>query len=138
MDVFEIVISNLNTWLVVLGVGVIVWAIRQVLPAKVEDGHVWKTLLRIIPMALGAGLALIPGLRPMEGNMMQSAVIGLIGGSFSQSLYDLLRQLVGTRLKAMMGSRAERLSLMPGPNNQENIGTEKTMPVPRNLDRKGG
>lgn len=138
MDVFEIVISNLNTWLVVLGVGVIVWAIRQVLPARVEDGHVWKTLLRIIPMALGAGLALIPGLRPMENNMMQSAVIGLIGGSFSQSLYDLLRQLVGTRLKALMGSRAERLSVIPNAYGAGNIGTEKTIAVRRYVRRKGG
>jgi hypothetical protein len=138
MDVFEIVISNLNTWLVVLGVGVIVWAIRQVLPAKVESGYIWKTLLRIIPMVLGAGLALIPGLRPMEDNMMQSAVIGLIGGSFSQSLYDLLRQLVGTRLKAMMGSRAERLSVMPGPHNREDIGADDTIAVTRDIRHKGG
>lgn len=137
MDVFESVISNLNTWLVVLGVGVIVWGVRQVLPAAVEETRLWKVLLRVVPMGLGAALALIPGLRPIPENMTQSAVIGLIGGSFSQSAYDLLRELVGDKLKAMMGSRAKRLSMAPPKNPDDSNPQPEVAADPGELSQEG-
>lgn len=118
MDVFEAVVSNLNTWLVVLVVGVVVWAVRQILPAAIEESRLWKVLLRVIPILLGAGVAAIPGLRPVEANIAQSMVIGMIGGSFSQSVYDLLKTLVSERMRKLMGSRAKRKVVVEQPDGE--------------------
>ena len=135
MDVFESVISNLNTWLVMLGVGVIVWGVRQVLPASIEETRIWKVLLRVVPLGLGAALALIPGLRPIPENLTQSAAIGLIGGSFSQSAYDFLRELMGSKMKSMMGSRAKRLSVAPAKNVDSSDPQPETVSDPGELSR---
>ena len=113
MDVIEGILSNLNTWLVMFIVGIIVWVVRQVLPENMEKSRLWKVLLRVVPVLLGAGIALIPGLQPVADNLVQSAAIGMIGGSFAQTAYGLLREIVGDRMKAKLGSRAERLSQTP-------------------------
>lgn len=113
IDVLEDVLKNLNTWLVVLIVGVVMWITRQIMPDKIEATKLWSILLRIIPLVLGIAIALIPGLRPVEGNLAQSGAIGFIGGSFAQSVYGLIRSVVNARMKAMIGSRQERKSLLP-------------------------
>lgn len=101
-------IFSLNTVLVMLGVGVIIWAIRQILPDTIEGTKVWRTILRVAPVGLGAAVALIPGLRPIQDNLAQSAMIGLIGGSFSQTAYDFIREIGGDKIKALLGSRVSR------------------------------
>jgi hypothetical protein len=108
MDVVGTIFDNLNTWLVVLITGVIVWAARQILPYRIERTKLWKKILRVAPILIGAGIAMIPGLRPIEGSLVQSAAVGLIGGSFSQWTYSLARELVGEKMKAAMGSKASR------------------------------
>lgn len=108
MDVVESVLSNLNTWLVMFIVGIIVWVTRQILPDKIENSKLWKILLRVVPVAIGAFVALIPGLQPIADNLPQSAAIGAIGGSFSQTGYGFLREIVSKRLKDKLGSKASR------------------------------
>lgn len=110
MDVIEGILSNLNTWLVMFIVGIVVWVVRQVLPEEMENARLWKVLLRVVPVLLGAGVALIPGLQPMPENLAQSAAIGMIGGSFAQTAYGLLREIVGERMRAKLGSRSKRLN----------------------------
>ena len=108
LDIFEDVLKNLNTWLVVLATGVVVWVIRQVIPDKIEKAKIWKILLRIIPIGIGVGIALIPGLRPIPENLAQSGAIGFIGGSMSQSVYDLFKTLLTSRARAVFASKAGR------------------------------
>jgi apolipoprotein N-acyltransferase len=114
MDVIDGVLSNLNTWLVMFVVGVVIWALRQILPDAIEGTRVWRTILRVLPIVLGAAIALIPGLRPVPENLTQSAAVGLIGGSFATTAYELLREIVGKELKKKLGSRVGRKSEAPG------------------------
>jgi len=107
MDVIEGILSNLNTWLVMFIVGIIVWMVRQILPAKIEKMRIWKVLLQVVPVLIGAGVALIPGLQPMPENLVQSGAIGMIGGSFAQTAYGLLREIVGDRMKAKLGGKVQ-------------------------------
>jgi hypothetical protein len=108
MSVIDVII-NTNTVLILLGVGTAIWAIRQALPDRVENTKLWKVILRILPVAFGMGLAMVPQLRPME-NLAQSAIVGGVAGSLSATTYGLLRELVGDRIKLLMGSRATRKS----------------------------
>ena len=98
---------NTNTILVLLAVGTIIWMLRQVLPDKVENHKAWKIVLRLLPVGLGMGLAMIPQLRPMD-DMVQSAVLGAVAGSLSSTLYGVLRESLGERIKALLGSKASR------------------------------
>ena len=112
MNVIEAVVYNLNTWLVMLGAGVVVWAIRQVF-TKFEGTKVWRLVLRVLPIGLGALIALIPGLRPMPENLAQSSMIGIIGGSFGTTAYELLRELAPEKIRLALGSKARRTSMLP-------------------------
>jgi len=114
MDVVESILSNLNTWLVMFIVGILVSVVREIFPEKMENARLWKVLLRVVPVALGALIALIPGLQPLPESLVQSAAIGMIGGSFAQTAYGFLREIVGERMKAKLGSKAGRLSAPPG------------------------
>jgi hypothetical protein len=100
-------IINTNTILVLLAVGTIIWMIRQILPNHIENHKVWKVVLRLLPVSLGAGIAMIPQLRPMT-DMVQSCVIGGIAGSLSSSLYGVLREALGDKIKMFLGSKASR------------------------------
>jgi len=108
MDVINGVLQNLNTWLVMLAAGVVVWGVRQILPDKIEKAKIWKVLLKVLPLAVGAGLACIPGLRPVPENIVQSAAVGLIGGSFATTAYELLREVVPDKIRGMLGSPSSR------------------------------
>jgi len=108
MDVVDGVLGNLNTWLVMFVVGVLIWALRQILPDAIEGTKVWRTILRVLPIGVGTAIALIPGLRPIPENLTQSAAVGMIGGSFATTAYELLREIVGEKLKAKLGSKARR------------------------------
>jgi hypothetical protein len=107
-DVLASVFENLSTWLVMLSTGVIIWAVRQVIPDAIEENQVWRVILRILPLVIGAGIALIPGLQPITGNLVQSAAVGLIGGSFATKFYELARELFGEKIRAILGSKAKR------------------------------
>lgn len=109
MNVIENIFGNLNTYLVLFLAGLAVWIIRQAMPDHVEGTKVWRIILRILPIILGGLIAIIPGLRPMPENLQQSVAVGLIAGSFATSTYELLREIVGKRLKAALGSRTKRL-----------------------------
>jgi RsiW-degrading membrane proteinase PrsW (M82 family) len=98
---------NLNTMILVLSTGTVLWTVRQILPDKVENAKAWKIILRIAPVFLGVGLALIPQLRPME-NIVQSAFVGGIAGSLSSTLYGFIREALGEKVKALLGSKASR------------------------------
>jgi apolipoprotein N-acyltransferase len=109
LDVISGVLQNLNTWLVMLAAGVFVWILRQVLPMVIENSKLWKIVLKVLPLFAGAGLACLPGLRPISDNMMQSAAIGLIGGSFATTVYELLREVLPGKIREMLGSPSSRL-----------------------------
>jgi drug/metabolite transporter (DMT)-like permease len=109
MDIFN-ALFNTNTAIILVLTGTLVWVIRQIIPKKVEEHKVWKVSLRVLPVLIGGGLALIPGIVPVEGNMAQSVSVGLIAGSFSQSSYDLIRELVSGKIKALMGGKDARNS----------------------------
>jgi hypothetical protein len=112
MNIYDTVICNLNTWLVMLGAGVVVWAIRQVF-TRFEGTKVWRVALRVLPIGLGALIALIPGLRPMPENLAQSSMIGIIGGSFGTTAYELLRELAPENIRLALGSKYRRDSMLP-------------------------
>jgi hypothetical protein len=107
------VLSTANIWLISLAVGVIVWGVRQVLSEGVEDHRVWKILLRVGPMALGALLAVIPDLRPVPDSWVASSLWGLLAGSVSQTAYTTLRSIVPDKIRALLGSKAQRKSRAP-------------------------
>ena len=112
MDVYEAIV-NVNTVLILLAAGAFVWVVRQIVPDNVEKTKVWRTVLRVLPVVAGGGIALIPGLRPME-NVAQSIVVGGIAGSFSSTIYELAREVLGQKIKAVLGSpQARRTSLIP-------------------------
>jgi poly(3-hydroxyalkanoate) synthetase len=106
MNIMDAIV-NQNTVLILLGVGTIIWVIRQILPDKVEKSKGWKVVLRVLPVGLGVGLAMIPQLRPMT-ETAQSAIVGAVAGSLSATTYGLLRELMGNKIKLLMGSRATR------------------------------
>ena len=108
INVIEDVLQNLNTWIVVFSTGLFVWMLRQAIPDAIEQSKVWKILLRLIPMFVGIGIAIIPGLRPVPDNIMQSGAIGFIGGSFSQSAYDLLKSTLSDKMKIALKNKNGR------------------------------
>lgn len=115
-------IVNQNTVLILLGVGTIIWLIRQILPDKIENTKQWKAILRILPVFLGVGLAMIPQLSPMK-ETAQNAIVGLVAGSLSATTYGIIRQTFGDRIKMLMGSKASRnaakASLPPDPLTED-------------------
>lgn len=121
MDVYEAII-NLNTVLIVLGTGVCVWVIRQIIPDHIEGTKFWRVFLRVLPVFIGVVLALIPGIIPMK-ELSQSIIMGAVAGSLSSSTYEILRELVGQRLRERLGSPQERKrirnSVNPGPITPE-------------------
>jgi len=113
MSVYEAIV-NVNTVLILLGTGLIIWIIRQAVPDEIEAKKVWRIILRFLPIAVGAGLALIPGIKPME-NISQSVIIGAVTGSLSSSTYEIVRELMGEKIKVLMGSpqQRKRQSIVP-------------------------
>jgi hypothetical protein len=107
-NVLENILGNLNTWLIVLETGLIMWMIRQVMPDSIENSKIWKIFLRLIPMAIGIILSIIPGLRPFPDNVAQSCGIGFIGGSLSQSVYDFFKSLLSDRMRKIISSKGNR------------------------------
>jgi len=117
MNVIDVIV-NTNTILILLGVGTIIWVIRQVLPDRIENHKVWKVILRVLPICLGSGLAMIPTLSPMK-EVVQNALVGGVAGSFSASAYEIARELFGERVKLLLGSKATRNTISPSNPNDE-------------------
>lgn len=111
-------ILTLNAILVLLAAGALTWVVRQIIPDGIEKTKVWRVVLRILPVALGCGLACIPHLWPM-GTLSQSIVVGGIAGSFSSTLYEVIRESLGVKIKAAMGSPQARKSIVPTPDKPE-------------------
>jgi len=107
-------IFSTNTLLMMLVTGVIIWVVRQIIPDNIESSKTWRTVLRVAPVGIGAAVALIPGLRPISDNLVQSAAIGLVGGSFAQTAYGIVREGAGEKVKALMGSRVGRKKKQEG------------------------
>lgn len=108
MEAVEQILMNQNTWVVCLLTGALLWVLRQLTPPSLEKSVYWKKVLRVIPLFLAAGLAAIPDLRPVPGSWVHSAGVGFIAGSFSQSIYDSLRDFAPKRFRALLGARAKR------------------------------
>lgn len=104
------VFLNTNTVLILLGVGTVIWAVRQVIPVRVEKSRVWKIVLRILPIGLGVAFSMIPALSPMS-DLTQSAVIGGVAGSLSSNTYGMVRELFGGRVKLLLGAKSIRKSM---------------------------
>lgn len=100
-------ILSINTLLIMLGTGVIVWVLRQVLPDRIQKSKVWKTALAILPVGIGAGLAVAPGIGPFSSNV-HNLIIGAVAGSLSSNTYDLVRGMLGDRMRLLLGSKAAR------------------------------
>jgi len=98
---------TLNAILVLLGAGLGVWLVRQIVPDKIEETKVWRVILRVLPVILGGLLALIPGLHPM-GDTAQSVVVGAVVGGLSSNLYEVIREMFGERIKGWLGSPQAR------------------------------
>lgn len=110
MDSFQEIITGLNTWLVCLGAGAVLWLIRQVTPESIENKEWFSKILRVSPMIIGALLALIPDLRPVASSWVTSMIVGFIMGSIAQSVYDTLRDFAPKWLKRILGARAKRIA----------------------------
>jgi hypothetical protein len=106
MEVFDAVV-NLNTLLILLGTGVVIWIVRLFIPDAIENTKMWKVVLKILPIIIGALIAFIPGLRPTEVPA-QCAVIGAISGSLSANVYGVIREAMGEKIKALVGSPQDR------------------------------
>jgi len=106
MNLFSDVFMNLNTWLVMILAGVLVWVIRQSLPTKINKNKVWRIIVRILPILAGGLIAIIPGLRPIADNLAQSIAIGLIGGSFGTTAYEILRESVPAKIRGKLGVKS--------------------------------
>jgi len=117
MEVYDAVV-NLNTLLILLGTGVAIWIIRLFIPDAVEETKVWKVVLKILPIIIGALIALIPGLKPTEV-IAQCAIIGAISGSLSANVYGVLREAMGEKIKALIGSPQERKRVSEVPEPQD-------------------
>lgn len=100
-------ILNVNTLLILLAVGTIVWAVRQVTPDRIESNRIWKAGLRVVPIFIGIGISCIPQLRPLP-DIVQSIVVGGFAGSLSANVYGFLREALGRRIKYLLGSRSAR------------------------------
>lgn len=98
---------SINFWLIVLFTGAFVWVIRQVIPAKLEKTKWFRLLLKISPVFIGAGISLIPGLRPAEA-IAQCLLLGFIGGTFSQTAYGILRSIAPDKIKSVIGGKEEK------------------------------
>jgi len=99
------ILTGLNFWLVVLATGAFVWFVRQILPSGFESKRIIKVALRAGPAIVGGGLACIPQLRPVAENIVQSAVIGFIGGTVSQTAYGILRSVAPEKIREFMGGK---------------------------------
>jgi len=97
-------IFSIEMVLILLAVGTILWATRKVLPASIEKNKIWKAMLPIIPIVIGIGLALVPGLVPME-ETSKSVIIGGVAGSLSSTVYDFAREALGERVKSFLGGK---------------------------------
>ncbi len=107
MDIFEMV-DVFSAMLIMALAGLVVWLIRQFTPDKLEGTKIWRVMIRLLPIVIGGGLAAIPDLYPVEDSMAKSILVGIIAGSFSTSAYELLREVMGEKIKALMGSKARR------------------------------
>ncbi len=108
MEAVEQILANINTWLVCLCTGALLWGLRQVTPEKLEKKAWWKKIMKSAPLLVGALLALIPGLRPAPESLIHSAAVGFLMGSISQSTYDLIREYGPKKLRVLLGARAKR------------------------------
>lgn len=111
---------NLNTVLILFGTGLLIWVVRQIMPDPIEKMKVWRVVLRVLPVLIGAGIALIPGIRPLD-HLVQSAIVGGVAGSLSSTTYELAREAFGNRVKAMLGSpqNRKRMSSVPPEPSEE-------------------
>jgi len=114
MDAVEEILKNLNTWIVCLLTGAVLWGIQQVVPASLVKKTWWKKILKVAPLLVGALLAIVPDLRPVPESLVHSAAVGFIFGSIAQSVYDLLREYGPSKLKALLGARAKRTAAANG------------------------
>jgi hypothetical protein len=107
------ILSGANIWLISLAVGVIVWTVRQVISNGVEETRLWRLLLKVGPLVLGGLLAVIPAIQPQPDNWVASCLWGVLAGSVSQTAYSALRSVVPEKIRALMGSKAQRNSRLP-------------------------
>lgn len=105
MDLIESIFMNLNLWLVVLAAGVLVFIVRKVTPDDIEEMSWFRLMVTILPLVLGACLAMIPGLRPFD-ELAQCAAAGVIGGSFASKAYDAFAKVVGKRFRHKFQGRS--------------------------------
>jgi len=110
MESLEAIAQNLNTWLVLLFTGAFVWAVQQVAPAQWVEAPWWKKIMKVIPLLVGALIALIPHLQPVPDNLVHCAAVGFILGTMAQSAYRLLREFGPQKMKAFLGARAKRVN----------------------------
>jgi hypothetical protein len=100
LEIFTM-LTSLNFWLVSLGSALLTFATRQVVtklfPASVES-RVYNAFFPLVPLVVGVGLALIPGLRP-SAVTSQSVVLGLVAGSFSGATYPFVKRMFALFLK---------------------------------------
>lgn len=101
------IITGLNFWLIVIFTGALVWVVRQIVPAHLEKTKWFRALLKVVPVLVGAGMACIPALRPVQ-DVAQSMLIGFVGGTFSQSAYGILRSLAPEKIKAILGGKTQK------------------------------
>jgi len=112
MDVYDAIV-NINTVLILLAAGLMTWIVRQIVPDPVENTKIWRIALRLFPIFFGGAVSLIPGLRPME-NTAQCVVIGAVSGSLAMSTYEIVREIMGQKIRAIMGSpQARKRSSQP-------------------------
>lgn len=110
METVEQIFTSLNTWLLCLLTGALLWVVQQVIPATLSEKAWWKNLMKVAPLLVGAMLALIPDLRPVPGSLVQSATVGFLMGSIAQSTYDVIRGYGPDRLRAILGARSKRIN----------------------------
>ncbi|MCK4792586.1 MAG: hypothetical protein KAV87_53145 [Desulfobacteraceae bacterium] len=111
------VVRSPQIYVVMFFVGALVWGARQVTPDKLEESKPWKAALVLLPMLFGGVLCLIPDLRPAPESWIASMMWGVIGGSFSQAAYKLLRKVLPERWKAFLGSKSSRNTMLPDQKN---------------------
>lgn len=104
MNLIESIFANLNLWLVMLAAGVAVYVIRLLTPDKVEEKQWFRFLVTILPLVLGAGLAMIPGLRPFD-SLAQCAAGGVIGGSFASKVYEMFAKIMSKKIRHKLQGR---------------------------------
>lgn len=102
------ILSGSLFWLIAVGVGIIIWSVRQFTTTAIEQTHLFKALIRTSPALIGALLALVPAFHIVPASTEQSMLWGLIAGSISQSVYAALRKFLPKRFAAMLGSKESR------------------------------